>query len=322
MQRPPQPPSVLIDGDDNAASCGIRERLRNLAVRLREIESGQDDAGTRRKLMSEVDLVVIGGSGTRAREKAELALSLGADAPRLLDLSGAHWESPDWTYGLPELTPQQADEIAQAPRVANPGSYATGVVALLRPIVDAGILPASYPVTINASDGYSIGDPLMFEAHQAGNGSASGTQGLALDHDQVPEMMALSRLTRPPIFVRSIGHFRQPILIWIPLHLDLLNQQVTSAGLAAALAERYSGTAHVSVVTPDAADQARWEEFDDTDRMELRVMENESRHHAVLVARMDYLGKGGIGAALQNIALMLGLETAEESPLIEAYRDA
>ena len=112
----------------------------------------------RRKLMSEVDLLVIGGSGDRARQVAELALSLGAHAPKLLDLSGARCGNPGWIYGFPELTPQQADEIARAPRVANPGCYATGVVALLRPIVDAGILPASYPATINALDGYSIGD--------------------------------------------------------------------------------------------------------------------------------------------------------------------
>ena len=138
----------------------------------------------------------------------------------------------------------------------------------------------------------------------------------------MPEILAFSRLSRPPILVRSIGHFRQGIVISIPLHLDLLNQQLTSAGLTAALAERYRSTAHVSVVTPESTERTGWQELNDTDVMELRVVADAPRRHAVLVARLDHSGKGGIGAALQNIALMLGLETAEESPLIEASRDA
>ena len=323
MQCPPQQPSVLVDGDDDATSLGIRERLRNLPVMLRQTEpSLRDNAGSRRKLISEVDLLVIGGPEDRARQVAELALSLGAHAPKLLDLSGAHCGNPDWIYGFPELAPQQADEIARAPRVTNPGCFAIGVVALLRPIVDADILPPSYAATINAWDSYSIGDRSTCDAHQAEDGFMLGMQALDLHHEQVPEILAFSRLSRAPILLRSIGHFRQGILISIPLHLDLLNQQVTSAGLSAALAKRYRSTAHISVVTPEFAERTEWQELNDTDVMELRVVADEPRRHAVLVARLDHLGKGGVGAALQNIALMLGLETAEESPLIEASRDA
>jgi N-acetyl-gamma-glutamyl-phosphate reductase len=232
--------------------------------------------------------------------------ALGPKGPRVLDASTAHRVAPGWTYGFPELAPGQAGAIAKAPRVANPGCYPTGAVALIRPLVDAGLLPPDYPVTINAVSGYSGGGRSMIEAYEAGTAPAFELYGLSFEHKHLPETQAYARLTRRPIFVPSVGNFRQGMLVSVPLHLDALPGKPKPVDLEAVLAERYRGEALVRVVPTAGVAKLEPEALNDTDALELRVFANEAHGHALLVARLDNLGKGASGAAVQNIRLMLG----------------
>ena len=159
----------------------------------------------------------------------------------------------DWTYGFPELAPDQADKIRAARKVSNPGCYPTGAIALLRPLVDAGLLPADYPVTINAVSGYSGGGKSMIASFEDGTAPAFELYGLGFEHKHLPEMQLYSNLTRRPIFVPSVGNFRQGMLVSVPLHLDTLPGKPDGADLHAALAKRYAGSNYVSVMPLDNA---------------------------------------------------------------------
>jgi N-acetyl-gamma-glutamyl-phosphate reductase len=238
-----------------------------------------------------------------------LADELGARAPRLLDASTAHRVAEGWVYGFAEMAPGQPERIAAAPRVANPGCYPTGAIALLRPLVDAGLLPTAYPVTINAVSGYSGGGRPMIEAHEAEGGPAFELYGLGLTHKHIPEIVAWSGLERRPVLVPAVGHFRQGMLVSVPLHLDLLADSADGARLHEALAEHYRHAELVRVLPLQAGGRLDAEGVNHTDLLELRVYANERRSQAVLVARLDNLGKGASGAAVQNICLMLGLGT-------------
>jgi N-acetyl-gamma-glutamyl-phosphate reductase len=195
--------------------------------------------------------------------------------------------------------------IAAARRVANPGCYATGAIALLRPLVDAGLLPADYPVTINAVSGYSGGGRAMIEAHEATGGPAFELYALNLEHKHLPEMTAYTGLTRRPIFVPSVGHFRQGMLVSVPLHLQTLPGSPTGADVQAALHAHYAGSERVRIASPEG--NLDPEALNETDHLVLRVYANETQRQAVLVAQLDNLGKGASGAAVQNAAIMLGL---------------
>ena len=300
-------PSVFIDGEAGTTGLGIRDRLRRLPVTVRHIApEHRKDPGARRALMAEVNAVVLCLPDDAARESAAMAAELGGRAPKLLDASTAHRVHPDWVFGFPELTPLQPVLIAEARRVANPGCYPTGAIALLRPLVDAGLLPPDYPVTVNAVSGYSGGGRSMIEAHERDGGPAFELYALGLEHKHVPELMRYAGLTRRPIFVPSVAHVRQGMVTSIPLHLDALPGRVTGRDLHDALARYYRGARLVRVAAPEGAmlDVAG---LNDTDAMELRVHPNEERRHAVLTARLDNLGKGASGAAVQNLRLMLGL---------------
>ncbi|MBC7800797.1 MAG: N-acetyl-gamma-glutamyl-phosphate reductase, partial [Gemmatimonadaceae bacterium] len=192
-------------------------------------------------------------------------------------------------------------------RVANPGCYPTGAIALLRPLVDAGLLPADHPISVNAVSGYSGGGRAMIEAHDKAGGPAFELYALGLEHKHVPELQAHARLTRRPIFVPSVAHMRQGMLVSIPLHLDTLPGRPRIADLHAALAAHYDRS-RVRVLPAEPAGVIEPTALNDTDIMELRVYGNDAQGHAVLVARLDNLGKGASGAAVQNLCLMLGLQ--------------
>ena len=301
--------SVFIDGEAGTTGLGIAARLGALAdITLRRLpDAHRKDPAARRDLMAEVDLVVLCLPDDAARESVALADGLGNAAPRLLDASTAHRVHPDWTYGFPEMAPGQAEAIAAARKVANPGCYPTGAIALLRPLVDAGLLPSDHPVTINAVSGYSGGGKAMIAAHEASGGPAFELYGLGLTHKHVPETQRNSGLTRRPIFVPSVGHFRQGMLVSVPLHLDTLPGRPTAAALREVLAARYAGARLIAVPPPDPSGRIEPEALNETDRLELFVFANEAERQAVLVARLDNLGKGASGAAVQNLRLMLGL---------------
>jgi N-acetyl-gamma-glutamyl-phosphate reductase len=304
---------VFIDGEAGTTGLGIRERLRVVPeIALHGIApERRKDPEVRREVMRAVDLVVLCLPDEAARESAALADGLGLDGPKVLDASTAHRVATGWIYGFPELVPGQAERIAAARRVANPGCYATGAIALIRPLVDAGLLPADYPVTINGVSGYSGGGRAMIEAHEAAGGPAFELYALGLEHKHVPEVQTYSRLSRRPVFVPSVGHFRQGMLVSVPLHLDTLPGAPSGEDLAAALATHYRGCARVRVVPPAASGRLEPEALNDTDLMELGVYANPARHQAVLVARLDNLGKGASGAAVQNTLLMLGVAQPE-----------
>ncbi len=304
--------TVFIDGESGTTGLGIRERLLAMPdVALKSIPSERRrDPAARRDLMAEVDLVVLCLPDDAAKDSSAMAASLGNAAPKVLDASTAHRVDPDWVYGFAEMAPDQAQRIAAAKNVANPGCYPTGGIGLIRPLVDAGIIPTDYPITINAVSGYSGGGKSMIADHDSTHGPAFELYGLKLEHKHVPEIQHYGGLSVRPIFVPSVGHYRQGMLVSIPLHLDTLNGKPSGADLRAVLAERYAGCKLVQVMDPQADGKLEPEALNDTDRLELYVHANDKYRQAILVARLDNLGKGASGAAVQNIGLMLGLGDA------------
>jgi N-acetyl-gamma-glutamyl-phosphate reductase len=310
---------IFIDGEAGTTGLGISGRLRGLTdITLCRLPDAQrKDAAARQAMMAEADLLILCLPDAAAREAVALAEALGTAAPRILDASTAHRVAEGWVYGFAELDAAQPARIAAARRVANPGCYPTGAIALLRPLIAAGLLPADYPLSINAVSGYSGGGRAMIEAHEVSGGPAFELYGLELEHKHVAETQVYAGLARRPIFVPSIGHFRQGMLVCIPLHLDLLPSQPALADLHAALADHYQGSPLVRVCPPSARLEA--DALAGSDLLELSVQGSEARHQAVLVARLDNLGKGASGAAVQNARLMLGLPAlAEPRAMVDA----
>jgi N-acetyl-gamma-glutamyl-phosphate reductase len=309
-------PAVFVDGASGTTGLEIGERLaRQNDVVVKSIaEDKRKDAGAKRALMEEVDLVILCLPDAAAKETVALIDGMGKSAPKVLDASTAFRVAPDWTYGFPELAPDQAEKIRAARKVSNPGCYPTGGIALLRPLVDAGLMPSDYPVTVNAVSGYSGGGKSMIADFEGDTAPSFELYGLGFEHKHLPELQLYSKLTHRPIFIPSVGNYRQGMLVSVPLQLDTLPGKPVGADLHAALANRYAGSGYVSVMPMENAatksGRLEPEALNETNKLELYVFASDRYGQAVLVARLDTLGKGASGAAVQNMRLMLGLPEA------------
>ena len=308
---------IFIDGEAGTTGLQIRQRLsgrRDLEF-LSLGEAERKDSARRAEMLNAADLVVLCLPDEAAREAVTLVENPDV---RVIDASSAHRTTQGWVYGFAEMAPGQAEAIAAAKRVTNPGCYPTGAIALIRPLVDAGLLPADCPVTVNAVSGYSGGGRKLIERHE--NPAAPDhiaapyhVYGLGLEHKHIEEMRVHAGLTQRPLFVPSVGRFAQGMITQVPLQLWALPGKPAASDLVDCLRSAYAGQPFVSLVEPEEAaslERLEPEPLNGTNQMRLHVFANKAGDQALLAAVYDNLGKGASGAAVQNLNLMLGL-TAE-----------
>lgn len=305
---------VFIDGEAGTTGLQIAERLsRREDLRLLHIdESERKDPEARARLLREADVSILCLPDEAARE----AVALAGDACRLIDASSAHRVAEGWVYGLPELTAGARREIASARRVSNPGCWPQGFLLLIRPLIDAGIVPPDLPLTVHGVSGYSGGGRPLIETYQGLDDSSrerlnTRAYGLGLAHKHVPEMQRYSGSRVRPLFAPMVGAYYQGILVNVPLFASELNGGPGAEDVHGVLAERYRDEPFVHVFPPGAADALQGGYLDATacnrsNRVELMVFGNAGQ--ILLAARYDNLGKGASGAAVQNMNLMLGLD--------------
>ena len=301
---------LFIDGAAGTTGLEIRDRIsgRSDITLVTVEEARRKDPAARAEALNSADAVILCLPDDAAREAVSLIEN---PTTRVIDASTAYRTHPDWAYGFPELD-NNRDKLRTATRISNPGCYPTGFLALVRPLVREGILPADLALSVNATSGYSGGGKAMIASfEQADAPDATDTAfriyGLALGHKHVPEMQGHAGLVHPPIFQPAVARTYRGMLVEVPLHLHMLNGKV--ADIRAALADSYAGSRVVRVDTGTHS-QLTLEHCAGTDRLELFVFANENAGQVRLVAALDNLGKGAGGAAVQNLNIAMGVDEA------------
>ena len=305
-------PLVFIDGDQGTTGLQVRQWLAGRAdIRLLQLPpEHRKSAAHRAEALNDCDVALLCLPDDAAREAVAMVRRPGV---RMIDASSAHRTTPGWVYGLPELDAAQAQRIAAAGRVSNPGCYPTGAVALLKPLIDQGLVPANYPLVIHAVSGYSGRGRAGLEDHEGARAVTAlpfQVYGLGLNHKHLPEIQRHAGLAHAPVFVPAYGHYRQGIVLTIALHMRLLPAGVTASRLHEALLAHYAGQPFIEVQSlADDADAQRLDPqaLNGSNQLRLMIFTQERSGQVLLAAVFDNLGKGAAGAAVQNLALMLGL---------------
>ena len=297
---------VFIDGAAGTTGIQIRERLagRNeFSLILLDDDARKDDAA-RAGAINAADIVMLCLPDEAARQSVAMIAN---DTTRVIDASTAHRVAPGWLFGLPEISGREA--VANARYVSNPGCYSTGFIALVAPLVAAGLIPATTQLSCNAVSGYSGGGKSMIAEYEGEGGAPSAfrTYALTLGHKHVPEMQARSGLARPPLFVPAVVPVYSGMIVEVPLHAAMLDAGTDAARLREALTAHYAGSAVISVAQGHEPATLPIEIMQDKDAMRLFVFADAQSRQIRLVAALDNLGKGASGAAVQNLNLMAGL---------------
>lgn len=302
--------TVFIDGQAGTTGLQIHQRLQALdGIQVLEIEPTlRKDDDAKRECMRQADVVILCLHDEHARASVALANGLPAsEQPRIIDASTAHRTHVDWVYGFAELCSGQRERIANAQRVANPGCYATGALALLRPLVQSGVLPATAHITLPAVSGYSGGGNAMIAEFESATADSQFLYALTLNHKHLPEIVQHAGLKHEPLFVPSVGNFAQGMIVQLPLHKAQLTAEHDADSVRTAYRAHYGQFARSSVRLIDWDSSARFSALalNNTNALEIAVVENGDR--ILAIARLDNLGKGAGGAAVQNLMIMLGL---------------
>lgn len=304
---------IFIDGQHGTTGLQILDRLKGRPdIELLELpEADRKDLAKRAEIARASDITVLCLPDAAAKE---LVAALGDSDTVVIDASTAHRVADGWTYGFPEMAKDQRQKLLDSNRISNPGCYPTGAIAILRPLVEAGIVRADSTPAVFGVSGYSGGGKELIAVHERPDVEPFGLYGLALAHKHVPEMKKYSGLRHAPLFVPSVGHYAQGMLITVPITRDITTKQVTARDVHGVLADRYAGETFVPVRPLGDKSWLERDQFLRADRltntntMELAVYGNDADGNVVAIASLDNLGKGASGAAVQCINLKTGVD--------------
>ena len=308
---------VFVDGQEGTTGLQINERLQKRSdIELLKIDSEKrKDIKERKRLLNEADIVFLCLPDDAAKESVSLVEN---SRTRIIDASTAHRTNESWAYGMPELGPLFREKIKKSKRVSVPGCYATGFNILLHPLIKEGIVPKDYPVTCHAVSGYSGGGKKLITRYEAADPSDESMKSpvfyaLGLKHKHLPEMHKFSGLVQPPLFSPIVGPYYKGMTVAVPLYSNLLSCKNSASSVCEFLSSYYEGQ-HFIKVYPYGSEDALANGFlnatgcNGTNMLEILVSGGDE--HILLTSRLDNLGKGASGAAVQCMNIMLGLDEA------------